>query len=168
MNFCSTSFSTTSTSAEASTWAISPPMVPAPTTAALNTNIWSSSEGDGARRQGPSDRGGRLQGRFLRRLGGEAAQRAGERVVLRAADEEDVDKGPERAADRHLVVEFELHHGALLLVGGEGHALGAVELLLEHVHLVLSRRQGPHHAFGDGAAAAGHALPDDLGALVRP
>jgi hypothetical protein len=36
-NFCSTSFSTTGTSADAITWAISPPMVPAPTTAALNT-----------------------------------------------------------------------------------------------------------------------------------
>src|SRR3954469_22074723 len=35
----STSLSTTGTSADAMTWAISPPMVPAPTTAALNTNI---------------------------------------------------------------------------------------------------------------------------------
>src|SRR3954462_9125305 len=169
MNFCSTSFSTTSTSAEASTWAISPPMVPAPTTAALNTNIWSSSEGDGARRQGPSDRGGRLQSRLLRRLRGEPAQRAGERVVLGAADEEHVDEGPERAADRHLVVELELHDRALvLLICREGHPLGAVELLLEHVHLVLSWRQRPPHALGHGAATAWHAAPDELRALVWP
>src|ERR671936_3077023 len=33
------SFMTTGTSAEAITWAISPPIVPAPSTAALNTNI---------------------------------------------------------------------------------------------------------------------------------
>src|SRR3712207_5685051 len=35
----STSLSTTGTPAAAMTWAISPPMTPAPTTAALNTNI---------------------------------------------------------------------------------------------------------------------------------
>ena len=38
-NSCSTSLSTTGTPAVAITWAISPPIVPAPTTAALNTNI---------------------------------------------------------------------------------------------------------------------------------
>src|SRR3954466_3893975 len=37
-NFWSTSLSTTGTSALAIAWAISPPIVPAPTTAALNTN----------------------------------------------------------------------------------------------------------------------------------
>ncbi len=38
-SFCSMSLSTTGTSAEAITWAISPPIVPAPSTAALNTNM---------------------------------------------------------------------------------------------------------------------------------
>ena len=37
-NFCSTSLRITGTPALATTWAISPPMVPAPTTAALYTN----------------------------------------------------------------------------------------------------------------------------------
>ena len=37
-NSCFTSLSTTGMPAEAITWAISPPIVPAPTTAALNTN----------------------------------------------------------------------------------------------------------------------------------
>src|SRR4051794_24456584 len=41
-NDWSTSLSTTGMSAAAMTWAISPPMVPAPTTAALNTNTWAS------------------------------------------------------------------------------------------------------------------------------
>src|SRR3954470_24263150 len=38
-NSCLTSLRTTGMPAEATTWAISPPMVPAPTTAALKTNI---------------------------------------------------------------------------------------------------------------------------------
>ena len=38
-NLWSTSLSRTGTSADAITWAISPPMTPAPTTAALNTNM---------------------------------------------------------------------------------------------------------------------------------
>ena len=38
-NFCSTSLSTTGMPDEAITWAISPPMVPAPTTAALAMNM---------------------------------------------------------------------------------------------------------------------------------
>src|SRR4051812_14644993 len=38
-NFRSTSLSRTGTSADAITWAISPPITPAPTTAALNTNM---------------------------------------------------------------------------------------------------------------------------------
>ena len=38
-NFCLTSLRTTAMPADAITWAISPPMVPAPTTAALKTNI---------------------------------------------------------------------------------------------------------------------------------
>ena len=38
-NFCSTSLTTTGMSALAITWAISPPIVPPPSTAALKTNM---------------------------------------------------------------------------------------------------------------------------------
>ena len=72
--------------AEAIVWAISPPIVPAPTTAALNTNM--SPKSSGTALGGEGYRAG-----FLLRLGREAAQRAAQRVAQRAADEEHVRDG---------------------------------------------------------------------------
>src|SRR4051812_31043032 len=110
MNFWSTSLSTTSTSAAASTWAISPPIVPAPTTAALKTNMVAGTlrsplaRGYGGR---PREACGRLQRRFLRRLDGEPAEGPRERVALRAADEDDLRELRQRALRLDLVVELE-------------------------------------------------------------
>src|SRR3954465_4032584 len=159
-NFWSTSFRTTSTSADASTWAISPPIVPAPTTAALNTNI-AKSPPEGWRR------GARLQRRLLRRLGPEAPQGAGQRVVLGALDEERVDERLQRAADGHGVVELELDPRGVVH-GGERDRLGAVELLPEDGHLVNRAGERPRHLLGHRAAAARHRFPDELGALLGP
>src|SRR3954469_5170482 len=137
-NFWSTSFSTTSTSAAASTWAISPPIVPAPTTAALNTNmagetlrsLWRGGTADW-----PRGAPGRLQRGFLGRLGGEPLERAGERVGLRAADEDEVDEVAQRVPALELVVERQRERGGVVVVrcGGELGRLGADQLLLEHL-----------------------------------
>src|SRR3954463_15937616 len=117
-NFWSTSFSTTSTSAAASTWAISPPIVPAPTTAALNTNMVGEALRSlfaGGRRNWPRGVGGRLQRGLLGRLGGEAAERAGERVALRAPDEDRARQRSQRSALGEPVGEPQDDRGAALL-----------------------------------------------------
>src|SRR2546423_13396644 len=153
-NFWSTSFSTTSTSADASTWAISPPIVPAPTTAALNTNMSRNPpEGCAA--------GARLQRRLLGRLGPEATKGPGERVSLRAADEQRVDEWLERAAYGHRVVELEVDPRGVVL-GSERDRLRAVELLLEDDHLVERPGQRLRHLLRHRPAPAGHRLPHDL------
>src|SRR6266487_1745640 len=72
-----TSLSTTGMPAAAIVWAIWPPMVPAPTTAALNTNMSLRLYGTLA---------------FSCHLGAEPAQRALQRFALRAADEDQVDE----------------------------------------------------------------------------
>src|SRR4051812_20883928 len=90
-NFWSTSLSTTGTSAAAMTWAISPPMVPAPTTAALKTNIsvsdpllWLGKAPDPSRH-----RACLLVGGVLRPRPEEAAQA----VLAPARDDVDVEVG---------------------------------------------------------------------------
>src|SRR5687767_4925906 len=123
-NFCSTSFSTTSTPDEAITWAISPPIVPAPTTAALNTYIRSVPPVVAAR--------GRLQSRFLFRLGGEAAEGPVDRGGKGPADEQDVGDLPQDARLGEPIVELERDPGHLEVVRRlEGHGLGGAHRLLE-------------------------------------
>src|SRR5689334_20235695 len=135
-NFWSTSLRITGRSAAATTWAISPPMTPAPTTAALNTNmaltLASAAE------------------LTLRcELGVEAPQRAPQRVRLGAADEEEVHDRREQVAVLQAVLELQrdLHRVRLRL---ECDALGALQAgvldgqALTHAHLV--REHGLRHA----------------------
>src|SRR4051794_1192411 len=120
--------------AAAMTWAISPPMVPAPTTAALKTNM----------------RAGRLPvGLVIRpQLIPEAEERASQRVGERAADEQEVEEERERPALLQPVRELERDLDALG-DGGEPDGLGPVDLLVLDL---------------DGLAGAGlvgaHALAD--------
>src|SRR5215212_2087032 len=115
-NFCSTSFSTTSTPAAAQTWAISPPIVPAPTTAALKTNMnpprWRRKR---RYRLSGRVRRGLRQSRVLRRLDREPLERPADRVPQRAADEDEVGDRPQRPALVQLVVE--LHEDARTRAG---------------------------------------------------
>src|SRR3954454_24045395 len=82
------SLRTTGMPAELMTWAISPPIVPAPTTAALVTNM-----------------AARLLRWFVRRLCGAAPQGAVQSHCEGAADEEDVGQLAQRAAALELVIE---------------------------------------------------------------
>src|SRR6185436_6877909 len=84
----STSLSRTGTSAAAITWAISPPMTPAPTTAALKTNM------------GPDPRSSPARPELDLRLAlvGEARDGAAQRVGHRPAHEQQVDDRRERRA----------------------------------------------------------------------
>src|SRR4051812_26461695 len=119
------SLSTTSIPDAATVCAICPPMVPAPTTAALNTNI-----------QSPISalvRRGRLsEPGLILRLHGEAAEGAAQRVAQGAADEEHVGDRPERPVLGQLVVELGGHPGPAL--GRlEARPLGAVEGVVVHL-----------------------------------
>src|SRR4051812_16085456 len=165
-NFCSTSFSTTSTPAAAQTWAISPPIVPAPTTAALNTNMnppkW--------RRKRRYRLSGRVrQSRVLRRLDREGVQRAPDRVAQRAADEDHVGHLHQRPAGVQLVVELDQHARAVaLLVGLERDGLAAGQLVVEHVDHEARGRLDRDDLLGHDAAAAGLRVPDHGGARLGP
>src|SRR4051812_19376577 len=79
-NFRSTSLSRTGTSADAITWAISPPMTPAPTTAALKTNM-------------AVTLASATELAFRRELVGEAGERAAQRVRELAAQEGPAQRG---------------------------------------------------------------------------
>src|SRR4051794_29209866 len=93
------SLRTTGMPAELMTWAISPPMVPAPTTAALVTNM-----------------AARLQRGFVRSLCGEAPQSAFQSHRKRPANEENVGQNAERPAGRERVIQAQDHVAAV--VGG--------------------------------------------------
>src|SRR5436305_14808119 len=125
-NFCSTSFSTTSRPAAAMTCAISPPIVPAPTTAALNTYIGPPKASLGFRR---------LQRGLLRRLAREAPARADERVAQGAPDEEEVRDRGEDARARELVLEVEAEPGAAARDRLEAGRQGATEAVIENMRL---------------------------------
>src|SRR5205807_352403 len=106
-NFWSTSLSTTSRPAAAMTWAISPPIVPAPTTAALNTYMrppvklsrWLIPRHPTSGVAEPTIflEPRRLQRRLFRRLAGEPRARPRQRVPERAPDEQEVRDRRERA-----------------------------------------------------------------------
>src|SRR4029078_5278901 len=100
------SLRTTSMSAAAIAWAISPPIVPAPTTAALKTNIplltwvWGSA-------------------RLPVRLEPKGAERALQRASHLAADEEQIGDRGEDAAALDLVLEALGDARQALRAGGE-------------------------------------------------
>src|SRR6187401_2553622 len=100
-NSCLTSFRTTSNPAAAIVCAIWPPMVPAPTTAALNTNMFSETA--------PCELeiGGRP------RLALEAREGALQRVAHRATHEDEVDYSRNAAVLLDGVVQLEGHGGAV-------------------------------------------------------
>src|SRR5579859_3852401 len=115
-------------SALAIAWAISPPIVPAPTTAALNTNT---------ARKLPHARGARRL-----ELRAEARERLLERVRHRAADEHEIDQPHQRRALLELVGEAEVDRHPLVL-GREADGLAAADRVvldldrLPHQRLVL-------------------------------
>src|SRR3954453_16712225 len=111
-NFWSMSLRTTGMPAELMTWAISPPIVPAPTTAALVTNM-----------------AARLQGGLILRFCREAPESAFQSHCERPADEQHVGQAAQRAALGERVVQAQDHVGA---VGG-GFEAGA----LDRGHLVV-------------------------------
>src|SRR3954468_16019704 len=80
------SFRTTGMPAAAMVCAIWPPMGPAPTTAALKTNMMSPASGDV---RGAGSYGTQLE--VALELAGEAGERPGQRVADRPADEQHVD-----------------------------------------------------------------------------
>src|SRR3954451_7425584 len=144
-NFWSMSLRTTEMPAELITWAISPPIVPAPTTAALVTNM-----------------AARLQRCLVRSLRGKPPQSAFQSHRERAADEEDVGQAAQRATARELVVE--LHDDGPDV---EPERLPAAQLILEDLG-----REDPVVALDDTlghVSATGRcALPDDLRADLGP
>src|SRR4051794_13437219 len=104
------SFRITGTPAAAIVCAIWPPIVPAPTTAALKTNMGSCCSSAAATRGSRRLSTGvlcRCQPLLVAQLDGEAPQRALERLALRPADEHEVDHGQEALALLELVVELE-------------------------------------------------------------
>src|SRR4051812_21236762 len=117
-NFWSMSLRTTGMPAELMTWAISPPIVPAPTTAALVTNM-----------------AARLQRRLFASLCGKAPEGAFQSHCERSADEQNIGQAVERAVLREFVIE--LHQRPLRL---EEDRLATVELIFEdlghHVRVV--------------------------------
>src|SRR3954471_21188846 len=150
-NFASTSLSTTGTSAGAITWAISPPMTPAPTTAALKTNmaVTLASAAELA---------------FRRELVGEAGERAAQRVRELAAQE-----GPAQRGQALLGLHLERERDARLLEPGlEDHAPDAAHPgVLDLQHLPQPRLE-PRDPLGDPALASGRGVPQDAAAHVRP
>src|SRR6478672_1387699 len=159
-----TSLSTTGMPAAAIVCAIWPPMVPAPTTAALKTNMGSGTAPDSGSR-----RARRLYGTlaFSRHLDPEAAQRAGQRLALRAADEQQVHD--RHAGPRLLELVGQLEHdGDPVVVGCEGDPLAAAQLVvLDGDGLAVARRVRDD-ALLDAPAPARVRLPDEPCALARP
>src|SRR5690348_9465584 len=153
-NFWSTSLRITGRSAAATTWAISPPMTPAPTTAALNTNmaltLASAAE---------------LPLRC--ELGVEAPQRAAQGVGHRAADEEQIHDRREQVAvlDAVLELQRDLHRLRLRL---ERHALSALDACVLHGEALARAHLVGEHRLGHPAATVGRRVPQAPGALARP
>src|SRR3954447_17502138 len=153
-NRWSTSLRITGRSAAATTWAISPPMTPAPTTAALNTNM-------GRTLASAAELAFRCQ------FGVEPPQRAPQRVGLRPADEEQVDQRGDEFAVLQAVLERErdLPRLGLRL---ERHALRALQ-----ARVLDGEAMAESHLVGeDGlrhpAAALRRRVPQAPGALAGP
>src|SRR4051794_13806331 len=158
----STSFSTTGMPADAMVWAIWPPMVPAPTTATLKTNmVWTALLRKGERRR-------LYAGVPLRsELGREPAQRPLERLALRAADEQQVERAEPAALLLELVVELERDRHAPA-VRYERDPLRAADLLVLDLERLADARLVGDHVLEDPSAPVGVGVPNDAGARVRP
>src|SRR4051794_12424651 len=157
-----TSLSTTGMPAEAMVWAIWPPMVPAPTTAALKTNM----SRNALLREG--ERGRLYAGVALGpELRGEASQRPLERLALRAADEQEVERAELPALLLQLVAELERDRHALA-VRHERDALRAADLLVLDGERLPDARLVRGDLLEHAAAALRERVPDHLGARVRP
>src|SRR5438128_3395276 len=135
-NSCLTSLSTTSNPAAAIVCAICPPMVPAPMTAALKTNMVS----------------GQLLGWL--EVGGcphfplEARQGALERVAHRAAHEQEINNGGDTAVLLDGVLQFE-RHGGSVGAGLEADRLAAVDLGVLDLDRLADARLEAHDPLQD-------------------
>src|SRR5215218_8700655 len=138
-------------SAAAITWAISPPITPAPTTAALNTNM--------TRNLAELDLGLALVG--------EAAEGAPQGVGHGPAHEQQVDRRGERIAVLDLVLERERH---LDVLGPrrEGDPLTPAERLVLDFDGLAGTDLVGDHALLDHPAAARWGRPQQAGADLRP
>src|SRR4051794_29761413 len=122
-NSCLTSLRTTGMSAAAITWAISPPIVPAPTTAALNTNKFPPIfDGRGRSPREPRERTGGAW-RLAAGLGRQENKRPLQGRLHLRADEEDVADPAEDALGCELVAHLQGHRGRLLRSGEGGEEL---------------------------------------------
>src|SRR4051812_33443578 len=140
-------------SADAMTWAISPPITPAPTTAALNTNMavtLASAELD-----------------FAGSLDREPLQRAAQRVGDRAAHKQQVDDWSERRVLLDLVLERERDPG-LLQAGLEGHGLAPGELAVLDLERLPGARLVRHDDLLHPPAAARRGVPDHARPALGP
>src|SRR5436190_4287789 len=175
-NFCSTSFRTTGMSAFAIAWAISPPMVPAPTTAALNTNKLASESrvadaGGYMAQTGPGDRRSGLEPvrGALHDLGGERGERSLEREAHLRAHEQGVGDLHERPALPQVIGQL-LAHDRSALRGCEAHRELALGLWIgetDAMSLGLAVLQHPlGHLAATGAAGAPSKRPIDLGISI--
>src|SRR3954454_12671499 len=149
-NSCLTSLRTTSIPAAAMVWAIWPPMVPAPTTAALKTNmartLWAA---------------GRFS--FRGELAREPGQRAGKRLTLARADEQRVHHRREGAelALFEAIAQLQGQPHPLLVQRGERDRLRAGHRRVVDLGHLLDPRLLAHDLLHDAAAAAGGPVPDD-------
>src|SRR3954454_18808063 len=149
----STSLSRTGTSADAITWAISPPMTPAPTTAALKTNM---------RPDLSSVPAAELPlGRELHR---EPAQRALQAVAGPPAQQQALDR-----RQRGLGLERDLERDPRLLQPGlEDHLAHAGELLVLGLQRLAEPRLVARHPLPVAPAAARPRHPLQRAAAQRP
>src|SRR3954451_17343849 len=160
---CLTSLRTTGMPAAAMVWAIWPPMVPAPTTAALNTNMYVY---DLVFRLGTARKG--IHRRLLRqllvgaKLAGEALDGPAQRVADGPADEQEVHDDAQRAALLERVLDRQRDRDLAVAVL-EGHPLdpGHARVVdvggLPEPGLVLG------HPLDHPAAAGGRRLPHERG-----
>src|SRR3712207_4046684 len=137
-------------------------MVPAPTTAALNTNTLRNLRGSAAAETSVLPQAGLLLRLYL-----EPDEGPAERVPQRTADEDDVGDCAERAVLRKRVFEAQLDpRAALALRRAEG--LHADEALLEHAAGEAVGRRWLDDLLGHPAPARRDRLPDQPRALGRP
>src|SRR5581483_357228 len=132
-NLCSTSLSITGISAFAITCAISPPIVPAPTTAALKTNM-----------------APRLPERCATcapaagQLGAEPLERGAELCLHRPADEQQVDQRRKQRALTDLVLQLERYLNPII-GGRELHGLASLDRIVGHGYGLAAEWLVGHH-----------------------
>src|SRR3954452_26174 len=149
----STSLSRTGTSADAITWAISPPMTPAPTTAALKTNMPATLA------SAPSP-----ELPLGRQLDGEARDRTAQGLAHAPAQEQ-----PLHRRERELGLERELErHARLLQAGLEDHPAHAREPLVLDLQRLAEPRLVARDPLPVAPGAARRRVPLQRAAGQRP